>query len=730
MIKLPKQLKNPEFRFIKISTKSKTPIEADWTTVSNYSFDDKHFISYLNKAKSYGILTGVGNLIVIDCDKEELANKVQLKLPTTFTIKTGCETENHYHFYYIVNDYQKKIILEKDNEHQGEIQALGQQVVGPGSIHISGNKYTIIHNKNIKEISWIDILKVLDEYIHDTKEFESNDSEETLEWDISSLVKDCGDLQETHDGIFQGPHPIHGSETGKNFQIDINKNTWHCFRCNSGGDTLSLIAVLNELVLCNQCKKGFWKHNKQIFKEAKKLGVANYNYKDNINLKYNLLKKYQVYYWEDKKKKLSYMNLAKLILNEHGNFLLVTDKSTKNKDIYYYKNGYYQNIGERIVRRLVSYYIGKKTTKTIKTEVLDAINDMETIERSELEPSKYLINVNNGVLDIRTMELQPHSPSYTFLNKIPIDYIPNAKCDKIKQFFKEVLTQQGYLPMQELFGYCLYREYPIHSVFIFRGTGRNGKGVTLSLLQLLLGFENISARKFHEIVHDQHARADLYCKYATLAGEMRYGDIKDNAAIKELSGEDVITARRLYKESFEFTNYAKLIFATNNLPPSVDMNIGWLERIVFFEFPHTFLTGEKKTNPQLIDELRKEKEGLLIWAIEGLKRLLKQGCFSNQEIPDKKGELWETYVNTVQEWADNRLDFMDYIEPDAYIKTDKIYKDYCSFCSERFLSSESKVSFIRKLCKLNNDGISPMIKVKKINGESKKVILGVILKNK
>lgn len=447
--------------------------------------------------------------------------------------------------------------------------------------------------------------------------------------------------------------------------------------------------------------------------------------KEEKTSKTELLEKYSVYYTNDSgRKTVSYYNLAQLIRNEHGNFLLVEDKSSKVKDIYYYQKGYYQNIGERVIRKLTNYYLGKKATKHARLEIMDAFNDLESIERSDLEAKPHYINLNNGVLNIKNMELLPHDPIYKFLNKVPVNYNPKAECPKIQKFFKQVLREETILPLQEMFGYTLYRDYNINSIFILRGTGRNGKGVTLRLLKTMLGIQNICARKFQEIATDQHARADLYCKFATLSGEMKYGDIKDNSLIKELSGKDVITARRLYKESFEFENYAKLVFSTNNLPPSLDMNVGWLDRIVFFEFPKTFDKGSKKTNEKLFDTLQEELEGLLIWSLEGLQRLLENGKFSNQPHYNEIGDLWERYTNTTEAWYEERVE--EEINSSEWVNT-ALFKDYLEWCKDKLLSPESRVSFGRKLRKTTEYKCVKLTR-KPNNGFKKPILEGVKLR--
>ena len=72
--------------------------------------------------------------------------------------------------------------------------------------------------------------------------------------DITQIISLSG---LTHQGQeYQGSHPVHGSTTGGNFCINPSKGTWHCFRCDSGGGALSLIAILEGIIDCPEAVPG------------------------------------------------------------------------------------------------------------------------------------------------------------------------------------------------------------------------------------------------------------------------------------------------------------------------------------------------------------------------------------------------------------------------------------------------------------------------------------------
>lgn len=255
-ITIPKQLQDDKFRFIKIRKDTlKLPLEKEWQTKNNYTFDDPDFVEYLKDAKGYGVLCGKGNLAVIDADTKEVENAVANGLPKTFVTETG---SGGMHFYYIIPDLENKIVLQigekKNRKHYGEVQSTGSQVIGSGSLHPSGNKYKIKINADIAKITKAELQGVLADFIEDKTAKWDGDSETP----ISAIAGEITGLKRCGKEL-QGSHPIHGSEGGMNFTINTEKNLWHCFRCNAGGDALSLVAVMEKIITCSEAKNGLQK---------------------------------------------------------------------------------------------------------------------------------------------------------------------------------------------------------------------------------------------------------------------------------------------------------------------------------------------------------------------------------------------------------------------------------------------------------------------------------------
>lgn len=243
------QFQSSELRFIILIDNTKRPLEANWTTTNNYPY------SFIKEAApiNYGVALGFGKLIVIDVDRKgkdynSIIEKIKALLPETFTIKTGNDGR---HFYYYSDDIIKGVPLIEGN---GEIRSTGQQVVAPNSI-VNGKKYEIENDKPIAKTSLAEIQMILNQWLPKQEIIEEKLKQKVKDIDlaISDVYSVAG--MKKHGEEYYGVHPTHGSTGGMNFWVNPAKNSWHCFRCNSGGGALQLFAVLEGIIDCTQTKQ-------------------------------------------------------------------------------------------------------------------------------------------------------------------------------------------------------------------------------------------------------------------------------------------------------------------------------------------------------------------------------------------------------------------------------------------------------------------------------------------
>ena len=238
-----------------------------------------------------------------------------------------------------------------------------------------------------------------------------------------------------------------------------------------------------------------------------------------------------------------------------------------------------------------------------------------------MDSAKHLINLQNGLLDLKAFELLPHDPKYLSSIQLPIAYDPKEKCERFEQFITEIMEgdSQRVAVLQELAGYLLTSETVIHKAFFLYGDGSNGKSLLLDILTALVGEANVSNLTLADL-SNAFRRYNLVGKTVNIATENEIAGKGFNSQyFKAIVAGDRIQVERKYQDSASFVPTCKLVFAVNNLPYSPDHSYGLYRRMMIIPFTRRF--EEKEADKNLKAKLLPELPGILNWSLEGLKRL-------------------------------------------------------------------------------------------------------------
>lgn len=382
--------------------------------------------------------------------------------------------------------------------------------------------------------------------------------------------------------------------------------------------------------------------------------------------------------------------ISEYIIN---NFDLMTFQDTEEIFIYY--NGMYQARGDKMLSVFIQKLLKEDNKISRVNEILGHIRRMSYKNREKIIEEKYKICLENGILDLETLEVIPHTPELIFFNKIPVEYNKNADCPNIKKFFGEVLNKEDILIAQEIAGYCLLKDYPIHKAFMFVGGGANGKSTLIKLLKSFIGQENCASVPLQHLEMDKFALSSLFGKLANLFADLPARALKETSIFKMLTGEDFIPAEKKFKDKFFFTNYAKQIFSCNQVPRSPDDSDAFFRRWVILNFPNQFLNNNADKN--LIQKLTTPEElsGFLNFAIEGYKRLIEEGDFSNTKSVER---VREDYIRMSDSVGAFIMDCITISSDDYEIKK-SLYVAYADYCRKNKYPIIPENTFHRELQK-------------------------------
>lgn len=289
-------------------------------------------------------------------------------------------------------------------------------------------------------------------------------------------------------------------------------------------------------------------------------------------------------------------------------------------------------------------------------EIIEDLRGLTYTDEETEEPELHLIPFQNKIYDLDSGKLLDYCPDYFFINKLPVKINrKNRKCLTIDKIFSEFVSPKDVDSLYEILAYMLYRDYPYHKVFILYGKGSNGKTTYIRILERVIGTDNISSVSLNDLQYNRFASSRLFGKLANVSGEMDYDVLKKTSKFKESCGQDLMTCERKFRRPFPFRNHAKMIFLTNEIPPTEDKSEAFYRRMFLVEFPNKFILRDN-ADPMLVERIpQKEFEGLAWKCLRIYKKLRKKDfIFSRHEATEYVAKQYEILSNPLDNFLSKK----------------------------------------------------------------------------
>lgn len=291
-----------------------------------------------------------------------------------------------------------------------------------------------------------------------------------------------------------------------------------------------------------------------------------------------------------------------------------------------------------------------------KKAMLDELRHKIPISPMQTDIDGMLLNTPTGIFDLREGVLRPHDPE-AYITKIAhVEYDPTATCPTWERFLGEIFGGDTDLInyVQRAVGYSMTASTVEQCVFFLHGSGSNGKSTFLSIVREMMGDYTVNIQPETIMVKNSPggANSDIArLKSARLVTtvEPNEGARLNEGLLKQLSGEDPVTARRLYGDEFEFIPQFKLWMATNHRPLIRGTDDGIWRRIKMI--PFTVQIPDEKKDKHLAGKLRRELPGIFNWAIDGCRKYQEGGL---QEPRSVRGSTMEYRkdMDAIQQFID------------------------------------------------------------------------------
>ena len=255
------------------------------------------------------------------------------------------------------------------------------------------------------------------------------------------------------------------------------------------------------------------------------------------------------------------------------------------------------------------------------------------------------INCQNGVLDVHSGKILPQDPNYLLTQQASVLLKGDTSADidhdmwregigKIKaksawhKFVMEICCDdiEMYYYMQKIAGYCLTGNNPEEIMFFFHGVGANGKSVFTEALAYVLGdyVTTVPASIFLTGSSDRSKiLAQLPGKRLVLTGELEVGKKWSEGVIKDVTGQDEINVRPIYRASFKYRPQFKTIVRGNNKPKFGGTDFGIWRRVQIVPFNRIFYSDERDV--YLREKFQSLGHKILCWAAAGYHMVQEEG---------------------------------------------------------------------------------------------------------
>lgn len=296
------------------------------------------------------------------------------------------------------------------------------------------------------------------------------------------------------------------------------------------------------------------------------------------------------------------------------------------------------NGGDSAVRKKLSDHASRSESSARIMAMVQMAQTEESIvvTPSRLDTDPFLLNVENGTLDLRSGSLRPHSREESITKLAPVRFVPRAQARRFRRFLNEIFSGNENIIrfMQRAIGYALTGDTREQCLFLLWGSGANGKTTFVETILTLLGdygattpFSTFLAKK-HDGPGNDIARLQGARFVSVPEGNRNRG--LDEALVKRVTGQDTVAARFLYKEFTEYRPSFKAFLVTNHLPRISSTEHAIWRRLYKVRFTER-ITPEKQDR-SLAEKLRKELPGILNWAIEGCIAWRKHGLVVPEEV--------------------------------------------------------------------------------------------------
>lgn len=362
--------------------------------------------------------------------------------------------------------------------------------------------------------------------------------------------------------------------------------------------------------------------------------------------------------------------------------------------IHMYTNGHYRPFSPHELHTFILEKGDINATQSQRKETIEFITALSQKDYSEINKDYAVIAVRNGMLDLNSQTLMPHSPDN--YNTIYLDWEYNEQCEfseLIDDFMKQVSMgdEKKMQFLYEVAGYCLLKKSIFEKFFIFKGTGGTGKSTFCNLIMRMVGKRYVSTVKLNQFDQDYYL-ATMIDKLVNIdfdASDKK--TLEDSGRFKSITCSEPVSVRQIYAAVVEMVSCATIIINANHMPRIADKSDGLYRRMILVEIDHKIKNPDPKFLEKVTDN---DMEYFFYKAVSAIHLALQRGSFIINESEHSLKVKFQIGQSNLKKWLQN----YHYTIADLENKsTTELFQNYKTFCLENNCTSSTKNNFIEEL---------------------------------
>lgn len=371
--------------------------------------------------------------------------------------------------------------------------------------------------------------------------------------------------------------------------------------------------------------------------------------------------------------KVRFSNYERELLAQHPHLL-------KNEIgiVFDYKDGVYKMMSDQEVSDMVLNGLyedvlwGYRTKRNVSDKVACLISIIPLLVLSN--DGGFIANVKNGLLDIYTRELRPHTPSFVSLVQYPVIYDPHATCPKWDECMADWMSgpeqEEKITLLKQFCGYILSSSMLYDRALFMVGDGGNGKSTFIDTIAMIIGPQATSHIDL-ESLYGAFGMHGLIGKRLNIIEEVHGNYYQSNKLKKLISGEQV-TIDIKFKPQFTFRPQAKFVFSVNLLPRVDDTSTATERRICAVQFRNNYRKNPNFKLRSSVGLLAQELSGILNWMLDGAKDLAEKGNFIVTREQTTMLNEYREENSSVEGFLSQCIE----LAPEEYIEAPELYAEY------------------------------------------------------